>query len=244
MSEARGPALWRASKRIDDAQGLEAAEIAVAGEQLGDAVLEAQGGNVSVVNQVPCRARLANDLIEEGDVAFRFGEQYEGRRSEDASQIIERNLQRDRRMEHPGVRYNPKELIDAGPWDRPRKSSLGEALEQLEGGGVAPVRLDFGVNQDVRVDGLHDSSPVHQVKQGVTIQKIDSGEFGGFPALKTQLVRPPRASRQRLAQEVVGYGLEGSPLFRGFFLQGAKKPFLNRQGGSLHMQKHTPEASR
>ena len=53
---------------------MNAAEITVASKQFGDAVLQAQGGNVRVVNQVARRARLANHLIEQRDVAFCFGE--------------------------------------------------------------------------------------------------------------------------------------------------------------------------
>lgn len=60
-------------KRINDAQSLKAAEITVARQQFGDSVLQTQGGNVRVVNQVSRRAGLANNLIEQRGVAIRFG---------------------------------------------------------------------------------------------------------------------------------------------------------------------------
>jgi hypothetical protein len=51
------------------------------------------------------------------------------------------------------------------------------------------------------IDLLHDPSLVHQVKQGVTVQKIDSGEFGGFAALKTKNNRRSTIENRQFAQE-------------------------------------------
>lgn len=206
-------------KRINDAQTVKAAEITVASKQFGDAVLQAQGGNVRVVNQVARRARLAYDLIEQGNVAFGLGEQNERGRSKDAAQIVERDVQGDRRMEHPGVRHNPEELVDARPGDGPGKATCGQALDQLERGAVSLVGLHFSVNQDVRINGLHELPPVHQVKQRGAVKDIYSGKLGGFPALKAQLVRRSRFGAQRPAQQVVGDRLESSPFFGRFLFQ-------------------------
>src|SRR5208282_2670102 len=111
------------------------------------------------------------------------------RRSEDAPQIVERDLQGDRWMEHSGVRNNPEKLVDAGPGNGPRKAALGEAVHQLERGAVVPVGIHFSVNQDVGIEGLHELPPVHQIEKRVAVKEINSGELGSFPTLKAQLVR-------------------------------------------------------
>ena len=69
-----------ASKRVDDLQPFKPAEVAVAGDKLRNPVLEAEGNNVSVVDQISGGARLAKDLFEDGSVSYRFGEQKERRR--------------------------------------------------------------------------------------------------------------------------------------------------------------------
>lgn len=148
--------LRRLNKRVDDAQALEAAEIAVAGDELRDAVLETQGCDVSVVDQVTRRARLANDLIKKGNVAFRFSQKNQRGRGEDAPQIVERDVEWNRRMEHPRMGDHAKKFVNAGPGKRPRKRAFREALDQPQGGLVVTVRRNFGVNQDVGINGLHD----------------------------------------------------------------------------------------
>jgi len=231
-------------KRINDAQALEAAEITIMSQQFGNAVLQAQGGNMSVVNQIACRTRLANNTVEQGNMSFGFSQQNNRWRRQDVSQIVERNLQRDRWVKHPGVRYHTKELVNARPWDRPRQSAFGQTLEQLKRGSVVAVGFDFGVNQDIRIDRLHGSPPVHELEKGVAIRQINSGEFGGLPSAKTQLIRRAGGSCQRTSQEVIRRCLEGPPFLGGLFLQGSEQRVINLQGGSLHMQKHTCEASR
>jgi hypothetical protein len=199
---------------------------------------------VGVVNQVAGRACLANNLIEKGNVLVRFSKQNKRRRSENASEIVERHVQRDRRMKHPGMRYNAQKLVDARPWDRLGTGPLGEAFEQSDRGSVMAIRVHFGVDQDIRVDCLHASPAVHQVKEGFAVQEIDSRQFSGFPAVQSQLVRAGRGSCHCLAKEVVGDGLKCAPLLGGSLLQSAEQPVVNRQCGSLHTQKHTRRASR
>ena len=122
-------------------------------------------------------------------------------------------------MEHSRVRDNPEELVDARPGNGPRKAALGEAVDQLERGAVVPVGVHLSINQDVGIDGLHELPPVHQIEKRVAVKEIYSGELGGFPALKAQLVRDSRFGAQRPEQQVVGDGLESSPLFGRFLFQ-------------------------
>lgn len=238
------PARTSAGKRIHHAQALESAEVAIAGHEFRDTVFQAQNGNVSIVNQVPGSICLANDLIEQRNMSIGLGKQQKRRRSDNTAQISKRDFQRDRRMKDARVRNNSEEFVKAGPWDRPGSRSLGEIPHQLESRGVMLIRFHFGRDQDVRVNGLHRSPPVHQVEKCVAVHKIDSRHFTGLPALEVQLVSRAGRRRQSLAQEVVGKRLESSPLFRRFFLQSAEKSIVNRQGGSPHMQKHTVDASR
>lgn len=236
--------LLRAGKRIYDAQAFKSAEIAIAGDEFRDAMLQAQDGNMSIVDQVAGGICLANHFTEQGSVALCFGEEQERRRSQQTAQISERDFQRNGRMKNARVSNDSEELVNAGPRDGPRSRSLGEVLDQRESRGVVRVRLHFGEYQDVRIDGLHRSPPIHQVKKSISVHEINSRHFAGLPALEAQLVRWASRRRQRLPQQVVCHGLEGAALFRRFLLQSTEKLVVNRQGGSPHMQKHTTGASR
>ena len=69
----------RAGKRIEYLQPRKPAEVAVAGDDLGNAMFQAQGDDVSVVDQIARGARLAKDLVEHGSVPCGFGEEKERR---------------------------------------------------------------------------------------------------------------------------------------------------------------------
>jgi len=147
-------------------------------------------------------------------------------------------------MKNARMGHYTKELINARPGNCPRNASSGQALYQLKGGAVSRAGVDFRVYQDVRIDGLHGSASVHKIKQGVTVQEIDSRKFGGFPTLKTQFVRRPDLCSQRAAEQVIGHGFERSPLFGGFLLECREKLIVNRQGGASQTQKRGVSASR
>jgi len=70
----------RGGKRVDDLQPLKPAEVAVSGDELRDAVLEAQSDNVGVVDQIARRACLPKSLVQHGGVAAGLGKQKERRR--------------------------------------------------------------------------------------------------------------------------------------------------------------------
>jgi len=177
-------------------------------------------------------------------VSSRFGEQKEGRGGQDLFQILHSNVQRNWRVKDSGMSNDSEELVKGRPGNRPGRCSLRQPVEDVERGNVALARFDFGMNEDVRVNRLHGLAPVHEIEQGVTVQQINPRLFRRLPAPKSQAVRFSWAGRQRTAKKVVSHRLQGPALFGGLFLQLAEELIVNRQGGSLHMQKHTGPASR
>ena len=111
-----------------------------------------------------------------------------------------------------------EELIDTRPGDRPRQRSICQPVEDVERGAVAVARLDFRMNKDVRVNRLHELTPIHEIEQLVTIQEVNAGLLGGLPASKPQAVWFCRAARQRASKKVVGHRLQGTTLLGGYFL--------------------------
>lgn len=177
---------------------------------------------------------MTNGLVERRSMPRRFRQQDERRRSQHLPQIFERDVERNRRMEDPRMRDHPQEFIDARPGDRPRKRSFGKPFQDLEGGSVITARLNLSVDQNIGVNRLHRSAPIHEIEQGVAIRQIDSGKLSRFPGPDIQPVGLPRRSHQRAAKQVVRYGLQSAALFSGFFLQLTQKAIFNRQSGSLH----------
>ena len=234
----------RAGKRVDGSQALKPAEVAVSGDELRNSVLEAESNDVSVVNQISDCACLAKGLVEDRSVSFRFGEQKERRRGQYLFQILQSNVQRNRRMKDSGMSDNSEELVDAGPGNRPGQRPFRQPLEELERGAVALARLNFSMDEDVRVDGLHGLAPIHEIEQGVTVQQVHTGLFSRLPAPKAQLVGFRRAGGQGAPKKVVRHRLQGAALCGGFPLQLAEKLIVNRQSGSSHMQKHMVSASK
>jgi hypothetical protein len=139
---------------------------------------------------------------------------------------------------------NSEELVDAGPGNRPGQRPFRQSLEELKRGAVALARLNFSMDEDVRVDGLHGLAPIHEIEQGVTVQQVHTGLFSRLPAPKAQLVGFRRAGGQGAPKKVVRHRLQGAALLGGFPLQLAEKLIVNRQSGSSHMQKHIMPASR
>ena len=106
-----------------------------------------------------------------------------------------------------------KELVDARPGDRPGQCPVRQVLKDVERNAVAGARLDFRMNEDVRVNRLHGLTPIHEIEQLVAIQEVDAGLLGGLPAAKPQAVWFCRASGQRLSKKVVGHRLQSTTLF-------------------------------
>jgi hypothetical protein len=53
------------------------------------------------------------------------------------------------------MRNDTQEFVNAGPWDRPRNTSLGQVRQQSPSRSVVAGGDDFRVDKDVRIDGLH-----------------------------------------------------------------------------------------
>ena len=234
----------RAGKWVDGFESRKPAEVAVPGNELGNAVLEAKGNNVSVMNQIAGRTRLTKRWVEHGGVALRFCQQKEGRRSQQLFQVFQYNVQRNRWVEDSRMSDNPQELINARPGDRPWLCSFGEVFQDLSCRVMMLARLNLSIDEDVSVDCLHRLTPIHEIEQGIPIQQVYAGLFGSFPAVQAQLVGLLGTSKQGAAKEVIGHRLEGAAFLRGLSLQFTKKLIIDRQSGPRHMHKHKSYASR
>ncbi|MGH9470905.1 MAG: hypothetical protein ACRD1N_11265 [Terriglobia bacterium] len=212
--------LTAAGKWVHGLQPLKPAEIAISSDELLDAMLKTECDNVRIMNQVTRRLRFADGLIEDHRVMFRFAEQHERGGRQYLSQVVQSDFDRDRRMENAGVSDDPEEFISAGPWNRPRKRAFRQAFQQRACYGVAPARLNLGINQYVGVDRLHTSASIHQIEERIAVQQINARKLAGFPALKMKLIRPARLpSGQSLAKQVISHGLKCTALLGGLFLQ-------------------------
>ncbi len=212
----------------------EAAEVVITGDEFGDAVFETQRDDVSVVNHIAGGCCMAHGCIEHGRVVRRFRQQHERRRRQNLAQIFEGDIERDGRMEDARMSRHSEKFVNAGPGNRPGGRPLGEAFQNLEGAVVMPARLNFGINQNVRVNRLQRSAPVHQVEQRVAIRQAHARQLGRLPTPKAHPIGLPRLRRQRAAKEVAGDGLQRAALFGGFFLQLPQEMVFKRQGGSPH----------
>ena len=139
---------------------------------------------------------------------------------------------------------NSEELVEARPGNGPGERAFRQPTEEVERRAVARARFDFGKNEDVSVNRLHGLAPVHEIEQGVTVQQIDPGLFRRLPAPKPQAVRFHWGGGQGAAKKVVGHRLQGAALCGSPLLELTEELIVNRQGGSLHMQKHIGLASR
>ena len=74
-------------------------------------------------------------------------------------------------------------------------------------------RNDLRVDENVRVDGLHLSAAIHEVKELVTVEQIHTGLLDRRPAAKREpwLALWPLLD-ESLSEEIVGHSLERPPL--------------------------------
>ena len=197
-------------------------EIAIAGDQLGDAMLEAERGDVGVMDQVAGRSRRPDDCVHHVGVSGRFGQKHKGWRSQDRPHVAERHFGWDWWMIHPGVRHQSKELINARPGNRPRHRAFAALPENLQRSIVLGAAVDLGKHKDVGVDGAHCSPTMHQIEQRVSIEKIDPRLWRRFPSPEFEGVRLPILRGQTTPQQLVGEILERSPLGSRLLLETAQ----------------------
>ena len=100
-------------------------------------------------------------------------------------------------------------------------------------------------SQDIRVDGLHASSPIHQIEEFVAVEQIDARLLDGFPAAELD---PDPLSRRRLGQRLpkqfIGDILKRATFPDRFFFQPPEKVVINSQGRSSHASRCRCKASR
>ena len=240
----RTSSILRTSKGVDGFESSKPAKVAISGDELGNTVFEAEGNDVSIVNQIACGTRLTKRRVEHGGVSPRFCKQKEGRRSQQLFQVFQCNVQRNRRVEDSRMSNNPEELVNARPGDCPWLCSFGEVFQDLACRVMVLARLNFSIDEDVSIDCLHRLAPIHEIEQGVPVKQVHARLFRSFPTVQPQLIGLLGTGKQGAAEKVIGYRLERAAFFGGLSLQFAKKLIIDRQSGSCHMQKHISYASR
>lgn len=188
-------------------------------------MLEAQGGDVRIMDQIARGLRPQEDARHDLRVALGLVQEDERRRIEDPLEVSERPIQRNRRVIHTGVRYDAQELVDARPWDGPGFGSLCERDEQGERLVVLRARLNYREDEDIGVHRLHDgSAPVHDVKEGPAVEDVHSGLGVGPPALDPKLVvAGATPESEGLPEELVRDFLERPLLADGFLLHPSEQ---------------------
>ncbi len=143
------------TERMDHSETAEAMEILIRGQDLPDPMLDQKGGKVRIMNQVPPRTALPQDILKNVRVPFGLAQQADRGRRQKPSDSGKSRLQGSRRTKHAGVRHNPQEFVETDPRKSPRLTPLGQLFHEepclCMVGGVFSV----GVNQDIRVDGPH-----------------------------------------------------------------------------------------
>lgn len=104
---------------------------------------------------------------------------------------------------------------------------------------------DLRVDEDVRVDGLHGSATVHEVKELVTVKQAHTGLFDSLPAPKGELgpaLWP--LLRESLSEKIIGHSLERPSLPCSFLLDSFQQVVVNGECRSTHASKCIDRASR
>ncbi len=197
-------------------------EIAIAGDQLGDAMLEAECGDVGVMDQVAGRSRRPDDRVHHVGVPGSFGQKHKGWRSQDRAHVAERHFVGHGWMIHAGVGHHSKELVDTRPGNRPGHRAFTALSENLAGSIVLGTAGNLGKHENVGVDGTHRSPTMHQIEQRVSIEKIDPRLWRRFPSPEFEGVRLTVLRGETPPQQLVGEILERSPLGSGLLFETAQ----------------------
>ena len=153
-------------------------------------------------------------------------------------QVIERDLGRHGGTKHPRMGDHPEKLIHAWPGNRPGQRVLRQPDKNRSGRAVEFGGDDFRVDQNIRIDGAHGSTPGHDIEETVTVEQIDAWLLNGLPTAK---VEPDRFSRgligERLPKQLVRDVLKSPALFRRFLLQPAEEVIVNGESRPSHASK-------
>lgn len=157
---------------------------------------------------------------------------------QDLVQVVECVPDGDGRTEHAGMGDHAKEFIDARPGNGPEQRAFRQTDDEFSRRAVVFRRDDLGLDQDIRVDGLHASSPIHQIEEFVAVEQIDIWLLDGAPAAELD---PDPLSRRRLGQRLpkqfIGDILKRATFPDRFFFQPSEKVVINSQGRSSHASK-------
>lgn len=88
-----------------------------------------------------------------------FGKQHQRGRFQPGTDLVERQVDRRRRVEHARMRRDRQELVHTGPWNRPRARTAGKRLDAPISRIMKRAILPVGVDQDIRIDRDHCPPP-------------------------------------------------------------------------------------
>ncbi len=145
-------------------------------------MFQTQSYDVGIVDQVSRHSGLPDHLLQYGVVARSFGKQDQGGRGQHIAQIFECQLLRNRRVVHARVSYNSEKFVNTRPRYCPDRIPFGQANKNLASSFVMLARSDLGINEDIRVDRLHVSTPFHQVEELIPIQNVNPRLLVSLPS--------------------------------------------------------------
>ena len=159
-------------------------------------------------------------------------------RSQYPVHVPQRDGEWDRGMIYAWVGQHTQELVDAGPWNGPRVGILRQRAEEVSCRFVIAAGSDFREDEDIRVDSLHGSAPVHEIEQCPSVQNVDPRLQLSIPCLELEPEGPGGLrERQGMAKKVVSHILKGAAFSGGFLLEPAQKVVVEAQGGARHTSK-------
>src|SRR6185369_1071817 len=134
---------------------VEPAEVAVGGPELADAMVATERRDARVVYLGPGDPTRPKDVAKLGPVRRSFAQQDETGRRHPGFDLSDRSFERRRGVKDSGVSHRAQELVEAGPRDRPGRSSLGQRRQVMLGRIVKRRVVAMRVDEDVRVDRDH-----------------------------------------------------------------------------------------
>ena len=142
-----------AEKRIAYRQRGKAAEVAIRSPKLRDAVGEAQGGDLGIVNHWPRDSARGQLALQNLPMRVGLGQQSGHRRRQPCIDLGGGLLHRRRRIVDPRVRHDGQELMHAGPRQAPKHTPRRQRPHTGAGLGMPLRVLSVGIDEDIRVDG-------------------------------------------------------------------------------------------
>ncbi len=160
-SERRLPSIFDIlNQGIPHLQPWETGEIPIGRQQRVHAVRLADRRDPRVMYQRSGDASSLHRRLQPRPIACPLADQAQARRFKPNLQIGHCPIERRRRSEHPGMRDNRQELVNARPGNRPRRGVLRKHDQTCRRSRMPRRIRPMGIHEDVRVDRGHfDSSP-------------------------------------------------------------------------------------